>query len=68
MTGPDACYFCEKTEGELNAAGHQLYFCESSHCDNQCCSEHSESGPEPDTGHDRVLCLRCYDAANLEPE
>jgi hypothetical protein len=64
----DACYSCERTEDDLNAVGRQLYVCEARNCSNQCCSDHSESLTKSDTGSDKVICLRCYDAAREDDE
>jgi hypothetical protein len=64
----DACYSCERTEDDLNAVGRQLYVCEARNCSNQCCSDHSESLTESGTGSDKVICLRCYDAARGDDE
>lgn len=57
----NACYSCGKTEAELNAHGRQLYICERLNCINECCSEHSDTVSESDTGYDSIRCLRCFD-------
>ena len=61
---PDTCYSCGISGAALYERGGQLYQCEARRvaCSNLCCSEHSETVTESDTGSSLVYCLRCYDA------
>lgn len=61
----DVCYSCDVSGAALYEKGGQLYQCEARRgaCQNLCCSEHSETVTEPDTGSSVIYCLRCHDAA-----